>query len=216
MCSIHKTLYDVLDDFDQEDTTLGQTAQVKKAIKKLREIDEIKKKSIHTPEQLNKLDMEMYWQNIAYPPKIIPTVDPIAENERKKRQEKSHNKKVELRKKREFAILQEQERVENIKRARLEEELEQERIRIEQERIRLEKELTEEQIKQKQSKDLETEFQQDLNITKSIDKTFRNLSLKYHPDKNNDRREWASEIQQKMLDIKHRLTGYNPQSALEY
>jgi len=46
----------------------SRTAEVRKALKKLREIDALKEKTEYNPEELDKLAKETYWKNILDPP----------------------------------------------------------------------------------------------------------------------------------------------------
>jgi len=200
--------------FDADDEDNSIKTSVKKAQKKLREIDVLKTRAFHTQEELDKISTETYWQNIANPKPPSKHVDPITEKQRKKRQEQSHNKKVLQRKKRDYAKMQEEEtkrRKIDEKERLLREEIEQERLRkehLEQEDAECERlrniELA---LKQQKINDLDREFLHALKMHKTIEKTFRQMSAKYHPDKNRDRTEWANDMQQKLLLIKEKYTN---------
>jgi len=71
---------------------IANEKEVKKALKKLKEIELLKQKSQLNREEQEKVDKEKYWNNIVYPSKYEP--DPKIEKERKRKQNERHAEKM--------------------------------------------------------------------------------------------------------------------------
>jgi len=195
----------------------SRTAEVRKALKKLREIDALKEKTKYTPEELEKLATETYWKNILDPPNTKSSEEAA---ERKAKQYKRHEEKES---KKEAKRLAEEERMRKQNEARLKrdaEEMARKKQRQDEytqryaERQRTE-EKTRREYEEKMQSELEqyhreTQFKQQyinefaiaISIYKSPDRAFRKLSLKYHPDKNPENREHAEKIQKILGEIR--------------
>jgi hypothetical protein len=190
----------------QEETYImpSRTAEVRKALKKLREIDALKEKTDYTPEELEKLASETYWKNILEP----PDTKCVEEAERKSKQYKRH---LEKEAKKEAKRLAEEERMRKQNDARLKREAEEmarkkqrhyerkpqreyeDKMQAELERVRSETQFKQQYI---------NEFAMAISIYKCPDRAFRKLSLKYHPDKNPADREHAEKIQKILGEIR--------------
>jgi hypothetical protein len=194
----------------------SRTAEVRKALKKLREIDALKEKTEYNPEELEKLAKETYWKNILDPPDTKAKED----EERKAKQYKRH---LEKEAKKEAKRLVEEERMkkqreeqqkreaeertrnkhrydEYLKRKAEQEEAEENRRREYEENRKVELERIESENRFKQQ--YIDEFSKAVAIYKSPARAFRKLSLKYHPDKNPENREAAENIQKILGDIR--------------
>jgi hypothetical protein len=176
--------------------------EVRKAHKKLREIDVLKKKEVKTKEELDKIQMEMHWLSILFPNEE-KAVDEGVE-ERKRKQQKRHDEKerIKERKRKAEEIANERRREEERKR----EELRQEREAREQ-REQSKKERQENIIgsvsMNPMERRIEKEFMQLLSENdNNVNKVFRLLSLKYHPDKHLDDKSGAEEIQKILGNVK--------------
>jgi len=187
----------------------SRTAEVRKALKKLREIDALKEKTEYTPEELEKLATETYWKNILDPPNTKSS----EEAERKAKQYKRHAEKES---KKEAKRLAEEERMRKQNEARLKREAEEmARKKQRQDERKQTEEKTRREYEEKMQAELEqyhreTQFKQQymnefaiaVSIYKSPDRAFRKLSLKYHPDKNPENREHAEKIQKILGEIR--------------
>jgi hypothetical protein len=181
---------------------------LRKAEKKLREIGLLKSKSVRTLEEEEKIKKEAYYRRI---------LDPSYKTD----EEKQEDARIFERKQKEMEELKQRQYVrhlkkEKAKKERLEkdpcfQEWEKHRQRQEEEQRRY----TEHQRKHRQHiederrckeaelSELQTEY---ITLLEkhcfNNCKTFRLMSLKYHPDKNLGNREWAEKQQQKLLDIR--------------
>ena len=182
-----------------EDTSTSHKNVLKKAEKKLREIELLKKKKEHcdlSKEEAEKVASEEFWQRIVSP---VPKQENSGETKNKKKREQRKKREEEEREhqRQEYKRQREQER-----------EQEQEQRRREQERY-------EQQSKKRTFIEMQSNTKSKLDymfvlgefntlnqIHQSVDKTFRILSLKYHPDKNIGRDEWATAMQQHLVNVK--------------
>lgn len=194
----------------------SRSAEVRKALKKLREIDALKEKTDYTQEELEKLAKETYWKNILDPPDTKAQLDA----ERKAKQNKRH---LEKESKKEAKRLVEEERLKKQRETQMKREAEKrekhKRLHEEYLRRKAEREEAEENSRREyeekmkaelEKTKLETRFKQQyidefakaVAIYKSSGRAFRKLSLKYHPDKNPENREHAENIQKILGEIR--------------
>lgn len=174
---------------DENDDNFIPTSRekfLKKAAKKLNEIERLEEKAKYhsiTREESEKLNQKDFWWTCLYNEHL----------EDKKPSEKKKNKKTEERKRKEE--LREKER-------KKQEERKEQEIKKEEERKAGE-------IKRKILEILEKKTNKKVNVEEEYrellllhngnnNKTFRVLSLKYHPDKNVGKLEWANEMQKKL------------------
>ena len=153
---------------------------LRKAAKKLNEIERLEEKGKYhslTREECEKLNQKDFWWACLY------------DDTPKKPSEKKKNKKEEERKRKEAEIKRREERKE--------EERKKEEKRKEEDKKRKILEILER--KKNKKINVEEEYQELLLLYNgNNNKTFRILSLKYHPDKNVDNLEWANEMQKKL------------------
>jgi len=214
----YNTLYINEDDTDDSSKTTKNISR--KAAKILREIELLKQKTILTDEEKVKISKEEYWKEILYP--------------KVKESEPKPNWK-EIKKERKRLLEEERLKKEKEERDRIRREYdEQERIRIEQETIRREQvRLRIEQLRllrEEEEKNIMIDIH---NITiqtitnnkiekmfrilvesgVSVEKTFKMLSRKIHPDKNPKHRELATKKQKYLSQILDKYTHFNISNA---
>ena len=196
------------DEFDGTSSDAKINTEVRKAHKKLREIDVLKKKEVKTKEELNKIQMEMHWLSILFPNEEKPVDEGV--EERKRKQQKRHDEKERMkqRKRKAEEIATEKRREEERKREELRQEREE---REEREQSRKEREQSRKERQQREAsvfmnpmeRRIEKEFGQLLSENdNNVNKVFRLLSLKYHPDKHLDDKSGAEEIQKILGNVK--------------
>lgn len=199
----------------EEDEEVVFTKNFKrKVLKKLREIDAFKKKEILNSSELEKLGKENYWKSILNPnikQKKKKEINP----ELKKKQYARYLRKEENKRRKKIKMRKRIEKQKKLAKERKEKEI---REKIEMEKRRKEQEAEDKKRKeQKRSKILRKKLRETrddnqikreflLKIIKgmAIDKVFRKMSLKYHPDKNNNK-QWAKNMQQKLIDIRDEI-----------
>jgi cation transport ATPase len=179
-----------------ETEDVGQTDIFKKAAKKLREIDKLKQKSVHNTEELIKLSTESHWRNILNP--RARHVDEKAEAERKAKQHAKYAKKqAKIQEEAAHKKAEEAEKKAEHQRAKAE--------RAKKQRDSFINSLT------GLTDALEIEFRDMLIKTGyNINKTFRVLSKKYHPDRNIGNKEWAETKQKHLLNCKEKFVALLP------
>ena len=161
--------YNVLHD-ESENLSTPVRDILKKAQKKLREIEPLKNKPNKTKEEVDKLNMESYWLSI-----VSPSACHHECEERKKKQLARHNEKEKKK-----------EEVERKRLAREKRETYRRELLKQKERLKRIEEEIRNQIKKIQpvAEQIECEFAVMFAECKNANKVFRTLSLKYHPDKN--------------------------------
>jgi flagellar biosynthesis GTPase FlhF len=185
---------------------------LKKAAKKLNEIERLKEKGICnslTIDECEKLLKEDFWKSCLFEEPLKPNIK--EERKRKKEEEKMKKQEEERRvyeeykkkmEEKERKRKEEQKREEEEYRKRKEEEY---RKRKEEERKRKNQETK----ARKNGKSLEDEYKNVLLLHHgNNDKTFRLLSLKYHPDKNVGRPIWASEMQKQLGGFREKYNSF--------
>ena len=187
----------------------SRSTEVRKALKKLREIDALKEKTTYTPEELEKLSKEAYWKSILDP----PDTKKQEEDDRKAKQYKRH---MEKEAKRASRLAAEEERLKKERDARIKREEEQmhrnaERQRAEEDRRRIHDEQIRRELEEnhRDARFRQTyvdEFRSAMAVYKTPDRAFRKLSLKYHPDKNPENREQAEKIQKILVEVRDQFT----------
>ena len=183
-----------------EETESDGPVSLRKAQKKLREINVLKQKPNKSKEEIDKVNLESFWKNIVCPEKNIvsPHVNLVQPKKKQTKKQQSNEKRendlkwIEEERQRNESQRIEEETV----RRRVEEEV---RRRVEKTRRRIE-----EEDKQKRTKmeEINHEFLEMVAQHKNVNKVFRLLSLKYHPDKNPADREHAEKIQKILGEIR--------------
>jgi hypothetical protein len=197
-------------------TSHNSSTDSRKAEKKLREIDKLKQKSVHTKEEIEKLKTETYYRRI---------VNPFYKSEEEKQEEfiaaECKRKEIEELKQRQYArhLEKEKRRQQKKNKEREKKEKEMEKERAERNKSYSEKEKRERDEKRhrfdftikpqiKPDTNLEIEYYSLLKKHENNnDKTFRVLSKKYHPDRNLDNKEWAENQQKQLLEIREYIRG---------
>lgn len=167
-----------------ETEDVDQTDIFKKAAKKLKEIDRLKQRLVHNAEELTKLATESYWRNILNPP--TKHVDQAAEAFRKAKQHAKQAKKL-------AKIKEEEARIKAEEAQRLADQEQRKRAAFIESLARF-------------TDSLDVEFR-DIFIKNgfNVNKTFRILSKKYHPDRNIGNQEWAETKQKQLLNCKEKF-----------
>jgi hypothetical protein len=199
----------------EEDEEVVFTKNFKrKVLKKLREIDALKKKEILNSSELEKLGKENYWKSILNPnikQKKKKEINP----ELKKKQYARYLRKEENKRRKKIKMRKRIEKQKKLAKERKEKEI---REKIEMEKICKEKEAEDKKRKERRrlkclrkklretrnDNQIKREFLQKIIEGMAIDKVFRKMSLTYHPDKNNNK-EWAKSMQQKLIDIRDEI-----------
>jgi ATP-dependent Lon protease len=191
----------------------GTTNERRKAEKKLKEIQSLIKKTSHTKEELDKLATEQHWKDIIdwfdNPKKTEETQKTIKNRLKRKREKEKRERQLEeilkQRRRREKEAEEQKRRHEEYRKQREEEEFrKQEQKRQEEEfRKQEQKRQEEESRKQEQKRQyLWSEFEALYRQNNDVNKTFRKLSMKYHPDKNIGKQEWAEANQKELTNIR--------------
>lgn len=166
-----------VEDVDSESRN-NSASNLKKALKKLREIDALKHKLTPlTPEERKKVSKELHWNSFL--PGFIRPLDASREELKKKQ----HQRHMEKEAKRAAALRKrEQERIRQETAAQ-----EKEYARENAERMRLEKENMVNEATRKEyllRQNIANEYADAIREFGGVDRAFRKLSMKYHPDKN--------------------------------
>ena len=184
-------MYEHLDHLDDA-VISGTNNERRKAEKKLKEIQILLKKTSHTKEELDKLATEQHWKDIIdwidNPKKTEETQKTIKNRLKRKREKEKRERELEEIRKRREKEAEEQKR-------RHEEDRKQKRQEEEEFRKRQEEEFREHQ-------ELWSEFDAMYRQNNDVNKTFRKLSVKYHPDKNIGKKQWSESKQQELTNIR--------------
>jgi ATP-dependent Lon protease len=213
-------IYEHLDHLDDDVFKCpGSTNERRKAEKKLKEIQALIKKTSHTKEELDKLATEQHWKDILdwfdNPKKTAETKPEETQKtikirlKRKREKEKRERELEEIlkqRQRREKEAEEQKRRHEEYRKQRQEEEFRK------QEQKRQEEEFRKQEQKQRQEEKMRkhhyehqylwSEFDALYRQTNDVNKTFRKLSVKYHPDKNIGKQEWAEAKQKELTNIR--------------
>jgi len=179
----------------------GTTNERRKAEKKLKEIQTLIKKTSHTKEELDKLATEQHWKDIIdwfdNPKKTEETQQTIKNRLKRKREKEKRERQLEeilkQRERREKEAEEQKRRHEEYRKQRQEEEFRKQEQKRQEEEFR----------KQEQKRQyLWSEFEALYHQNNDVNKTFRKLSMKYHPDKNIGKQEWAEANQKELTNIR--------------
>ena len=196
-------IYEHLDHLD-DDVITGTTNERRKAEKKLKEIQTLIKKTSHTKEELDKIATEQHWKDIIdwfdnpkkTAEKTEETQKTIKNRLKRKREKEKRERELEeilkQRRRREKEAEEQKRRHEEYRKQKRQEEEEfrkQEQNRQEEEEFRKH---------HYEHQDLWSEFEALYRQNNDVNKTFRKLSVKYHPDKNIGKKQ-SSEAKQKEL-----------------
>jgi hypothetical protein len=179
-------------ELDPDEILADTSVSRKKAEKKLREIDSLKKKKGElTKEEIEKVASEQYWQRIVSP---LPSTGEEKKANPKQKRTKAARKKKE-------ADERENQRQEYQKR----EYQKREEHQNQQQRKRSFDEMQSNTKSKLDYMFVLGEFHALNRTHQNIDKVFRLLSIKYHPDKNIGRDEWATAMQQHLVNVRDNL-----------
>ena len=195
-------MYEHLNNLDHLDDAVitGTNNERRKAEKKLKEIQILLKKTSHTKEELDKLATEQHWKDIIdwfdNPKKTEETQKTIKNRlKRKREKEKRERELEEIRKRREKEAEEQKRRYQEDRKQKRQEEEEFRKRQEEEFRKRQEEEFREHQ-------ELWSEFDTMYRQNNDVNKTFRKLSVKYHPDKNIGKKQWSEAKQQELTNIR--------------
>ena len=205
-------MYEHLDHLDDAVIT-GTNNERRKAEKKLKEIQTLLKKTSHTKEELDKLATEQHWKDIIdwidNPKKMEETQKTIKNRlKRKREKEKRERELEEIRKRREKEAEEQKRRHEEIRKQRQQREKEAEEQKRRYQEDRKQKRQEEEEFRKRQEEEfrehqeLWSEFDAMYRQNNDVNKTFRKLSVKYHPDKNIGKKQWSEAKQQELTNIR--------------
>ena len=206
-------MYEHLNHLD-DDFVTGTNNERRKAEKKLKEIQILLKKTSHTKEELDKLATEQHWKDIIdwidNPKKMEETQKTIKNRLKRKREKEKRERELEeilkQRRRREKEAEEQKRRYQEYRKQRQEEEFrKQEQNRQEEEFRKQEQTRQEEEEFRKhhyEHQDLWSEFGAMYRQNNDVNKTFRKLSVKYHPDKNIGKKQWSEAKQQELTNIR--------------
>ena len=205
-------MYEHLNHLD-DDVITGTNNERRKAEKKLKEIQILLKKTSHTKEELDKLATEQHWKDIIdwidNPKKMEETQKTIKNRlKRKREKEKRERELEEIRKRREKEAEEQKRRHEEILKQRQQREKEAEEQKRRYQEDRKQKRQEEEEFRKRQEEEfrehqeLWSEFDAMYRQNNDVNKTFRKLSVKYHPDKNIGKKQWSEAKQQELTNIR--------------
>ena len=216
-------MYVHLDNLDDDVVKYsGTNNERRKAEKKLKEIQTLLKKTSHTKEELDKLATEQHWKDIIdwidNPKKTEETQKTIKNRLKRKREKEKRERELEEIRKRREKEAEEQKRLQEeiLKQRRKREKEAEEQKRRHQEDRKQKRQEEEEFRKQQQKREEEEEFRkhhhehQDLwcefyslyRQNNNVNKTFRKLSVKYHPDKNIGKKQSTEAKQKELTNIR--------------
>jgi len=203
-------IFSVIAENDDDFKITPREKFLKKAAKKLNEIERLKEKGKYhslTAEECAKLGQEDFWNECLLEKEPSK---PNMKEEQKRKKEDEKMKKQELKKEEETRVYEEyKKKMEENERKRKEEE-QKEKMRKEEEARK--RKFLDKKTNKKINRDvkrLEDEYRNLLLLHHgNNDKTFRLLSLKYHPDKNVGRQTWASEMQKQLGEFRDKYSSF--------
>jgi len=199
--SKHANAFDILEDTEPE------IPSIKKALKKLREIDALKSKGLShlSAQELEKVSQEKHWksflpgfvQEIAREKLVSAKVPPSPKKLKQMEKKAELRRRAELEKERKDAERKRREEYE-----REEKEAEKKRRKQQEDRERKQQKRRQEELMKSPEYAMEFEFQEMIKkCGGNVDSAFRKLSLKYHPDKNSGK----DQMQKILLDFKEKI-----------
>lgn len=207
-------LFSAIAETDEDFKITSRESFLRKASKKLKEIEILKEKGKYnslTADECLKLEKESFWEACLYEETKPSKPNPKEERKRKKEEEQRQKQEEQKKKEEEQRRLYEEykRKIEEEQRQKREQEKKQEQKRKEEERKRKKQEKKDKKIKQNcNSLSLEEEYRNLLLLHRgNNNKTFRLLSLKYHPDKNVGKQTWANEMQKKLVDCREMFSN---------
>jgi len=203
-------IFSVIAENDEDFKITPREKFLKKASKKLNEIERLKEKGKYhslTIEECQKLGKEDFWKACLYKEPLKPNI----KEERKRKKEEEKKKKEEEEKKRQEEWMRQYEEKKKKEEIDKKQREETEKKKREEETKRKKEENQKNQTKNKKIKrdlkNLEDEYRNLLLLHNgNNDKTYRILSRKYHPDKNNHQLEWANQMQCELGVCKEKFT----------
>ena len=199
-------MYVHLDNLDDDVVKYsGTNNERRKAEKKLKEIQTLLKKTSHTKEELDKLATEQHWKDIIdwidNPKKTAEKTEetPKMIKNRLKRKREKEKRERELEE-----ILKRREKEAEEQKRRHQEDRKQKRQEEEEFRKQQQKRQEEEEFRKhhREHQDLWSEFDAVYRQNNNVNKTFRKLSVKYHPDKNIGKKQSTEAKQKELTNIR--------------
>ena len=207
-------MYVHLDNLDDDVVKYsGTNNERRKAEKKLKEIQTLLKKTSHTKEELDKLATEQHWKDIIdwidNPKKTAEKTEETPKMiknrlKRKREKEKRERELEEILKRREKEAEEQKRRHEEILKQRRQREKEAEEQKCRHQEDRKQKRQEEEEFRKhhREHQDLWSEFDAVYRQNNNVNKTFRKLSVKYHPDKNIGKKQSTEAKQKELTNIR--------------
>ena len=183
----------------KDDDHSNKDKELRMAIKKLNEIENLKKKDILNQQEKEKITKEAYYRNIIEPKADVLN---IFENTSKNHKERLRKKEIQRQK--------EERQKEEIQRQKEEQQREEMRKQEERERLRQEQERNKrlQSFMNKDPKLIKEFYSILLSNNNDVNKTYKIMSLKYHPDKNKNKDKILSNEKQTLLnDVRDCLTA---------
>ena len=175
----------------KDDDHSNKDKELRMAIKKLNEIENLKKKDILNQQEKEKITKEAYYRNIIEPKADVLN---IFENTSKNHKERLRKKEIQRQK--------EERHKEEIQRQKEEQQREEMRKQEERERLRQEQERNKrlQSFMNKDPKLIKEFYSILLSNNNDVNKTYKIMSLKYHPDKNKNKDKILSNEKQTLLN----------------
>jgi hypothetical protein len=176
---------------DDDHRNSNKDKELRMAIKKLNEIENLKKKDTLNQQEKEKITREAYYRNI-----VEPKADVLNsfENTSKKHKERLKKKEIQRQK--------EERQREEIQRQKEEQQRDEKQKQEERERLRQEHERNKrlQSFMNKDPKLIKEFYSILLSNNNDVNKTYKILSLKYHPDKNKNKDKILSNEKQTLLN----------------
>jgi FMN phosphatase YigB (HAD superfamily) len=196
-------------DEDDTDDGIKPTKNIsRKASKILREIELLKKKTTLTQEEKVKISKEEYWKEILYPKvkESEPNPKPNWKEIKKERKRLLEEERLKKEKEERDRIRREYDEQERIRREQVQLRIEQLRLLREEEEKNIMIDIHNITIQTITNNKIEKMFRILVKSGLSVEKTFKILSRKIHPDKNPRHRELATEKQKYLSQIRDKYT----------